>query len=197
MTVKPTSAQLKKLEVKAPKPDAAEVPKASPEVSERAKQILAKGTEAPTVKGVVFCSDHDRVAFLAHIIKGAPFLKKYELFGGSVIVEFTSLAHDTVESIYRYACIEEATNTAAKPDNRRNRVAAYTAATSIKCLSVDKHLITTIRDISWESDKYYLKFVKTVTPNLLAAIEVAYAKFATLISTLIEKADDPSFYQAP
>ena len=197
MTTRPTSAQLKKLEVKASKVPVSEIPKASPEVSERAKQILANGSETSTVKSVVLCSDQDRVAFLAHILKGVPFLKKYELFGGMVVVEFTSLAPDTLENIYKFACVEESTNPAAKPDNRRNRVAAYTAATSIKYLNVDNHAITTIRDISWDNDKYYLKFVKTVTPNLLAAIEMAYAKFATLVSTLIEKADDPSFYRAP
>lgn len=192
MTTKPTSAQLKKLEVKTSKPPA-EVPLAPPEVAAKARELLVAKVGA-TVGGVVVCTDEDRVAFLAHILKATPFLKRYELFGGTVIVEFTTLSVDTVEAIYRYACVEETSNPAAKPENRYGRIHAYKAATSIKKLRVDGHIISVITDIAWDSDKFYNTFVKTVTPDLLTTIEGAYTKYEALITFLISKADDPSFY---
>jgi len=194
MTTRPTSAQLKKLEVKTSKPP--EVPQAPPEVAAKARELLNAKVGA-TVEAVATYSGEDIMAFLAHVLKGVPFLKRYELFGGAVSVEFTTLAIDVIEAIHRFACTEEASNPAAKPDNRRSRIHAYRAATSIKKLRVDGHIISGISDINWETDRYYGIFAKTVTPDLLSAIEEAYGRYSTLISFLISKADDPSFYKAP
>jgi len=194
MTTRPTSAQLKKLEVKTAKIE--EVPQAPPEVAAKARELL-NGKGGTTVEGVVLTSSEDIIAFLAHILKGVPFLKRYELFGGKVSVEFTTLPLDVIEAIYKFACVEEASNPAAKPDNRRSRVHSYRAATSIKKLRIDGHLISGISDINWETDRFYNLFVKTVTPDLLSAIEETYAKYSGLVAFLISKADDKSFYEAP
>jgi len=192
MTTRPTSAQLKKLAVKTDKPT--EVPQAPPEVAAKARELLKNPSGSTVESGTVICTDEDRIAFLAHILKGVPFLKSYELFGNKVLVEFTTLGISTVEAIYRFACIEETTNPAAKPENRYGRLQAYKAATSIKKLRVDGHIISGIGDVAWDSDKFYLIFAKTVTPDLLTAIEAAYTKYEGLISFLISKADDKSFY---
>jgi len=204
MYEQPTEEELAGLEV-----GPADTPPPSPAVVERADKLidrLADG-EAFTQVGDMPAAeqlsypDSDKLAFMSHLLGGAPFVKTYELLGGELTLEFGSVDAATDAKLAQMVLADEKDGQGSQADRAR-RYNAYLLAASLRRVArkgeprVNVDLFSaggTAAD--WR--KAYQSWQASMPRAQYLAIRASYRKFAKLLSELLERVDDPDFWPTP
>jgi hypothetical protein len=135
-------------------------------------------------------SDEDKLAFLAHIMTGAPFIKQYN-FGVDGLIELTTVPSDELFRIR--LCVQNTFDKTAW----EYMVRSMTIAASVRRCEVGGKIIAPVIDRSWAGTDAYSGFLERVPQGLLSIIESLYLDFSSTLSTLIDKVSDRSFWPTP
>jgi hypothetical protein len=135
-------------------------------------------------------SRETKLAFLAHILTGAPFMQRYEVAAVGFI-EFATVSPLELDSLRLLACCDV-------PNNLRgDRLRALMAVACVNRIEIDRRIIQVVRDRSWGSAHAYETFVDSIPIGLLQIIESQYADFSRTLALLISKVSDRSFWPTP
>ena len=135
-------------------------------------------------------SRETKIAFLAHILTGAPFMQRYEIATVGFVV-FATVSAAELDSIRFLACL------GVPHGQRDDRLRALMAVACVNRLEIDRHVIRPVKDRSWDSSFAYDDFVKSIPVGLLQIIESQYHEFSQTLALLISKVTDRSFWPTP
>lgn len=131
-----------------------------------------------------------KIAFLAHILTGAPFIQRYDVATVGFL-EFATVSSVELDRI-RYLSALGVPRKAAT-----DRLRALLAVACVNRLEIDGRMIVPVQDRQWSSSLAYDTFIKTAPVGLLQVIESYYADFSRTLATLIGKVSDRSFWPTP
>ena len=126
-------------------------------------------------------TDRDKEDFLATLLGGARFKKKYELFGGRIVVTFRSLLAEENKLIYRQLVLDQQKNKVATEAEWFVQMMDYRLACSLETVA-DKNgkviaSIPTLDELKFEPDKD--EPLSTSLPTQLELINKTMAQEAT------------------
>jgi len=135
-------------------------------------------------------SHETKLAFLAHILTGVPFMQRYELASVGFI-EFATVSSAELDRIRGLSCLDV-------PNNLRgDRLKAIMAVACVNRLEIDRRIIPVVQNRSWESAYAYKTFIDSIPIGLLQIIESQYLDFSRTLTLLISKVTDRSFWPTP
>ena len=157
-----------------PENDLSEFEKAAP---------VDKPREEPPVDTSPPVSDEAKIAFLAHIIAGAPFIQQYHIAEAGYI-EFSTIPSEALINIRRLA------------RNDREQLHRLMSVASVRRIELGSTYISPVKG-DWSSLDVYEAYVHDLPAGLVNIIESQYLVFSQTLSTLINKVSDRSFWQTP
>jgi hypothetical protein len=196
------------------------------EAAKKEEKVAEKDAPANTVNPelVVFCprcgwdmrqkfevtpTDKDKEDFLATLLGGTRFKKKYELFGGRIVVTFRSLLAEENKLVYRQLVLDQQKNRVATEAEWFVQMMDYRLACSLETVT-DKNgkvlaTVPTLEELAFTPDSN--EPLSTPLPKQLDLINKTMAQEATrrlvgthlrqfqrLVEALEAMALDPSFW---
>lgn len=161
-------------------------------------QDFSKTQSEPVVEQApVFTIPGDaKIAFLAHMLTGVPFIRSYDIARVG-FVEFATVSPAELSLIRRLVHRDEQYDPAATKQNRNSRLSAYLAVASIQKLELDGKDIRVLDSRSWDSPASYNAFLERIPLGLYEVLLSLYREFSELFDTLIRKVKDRSFWPTP
>jgi hypothetical protein len=183
------------------------VPEPEPDVLERAKVLASQiksgvpisslevngvnQSVSGSAKAINSITKHDKLMFMAHVLRDDPFIKEYSLFNGKLVFTFKIIDREIKDIIHKAV--------ASEPD----RMMTYILAASIDSISIDG--VITKYDIrpvccSSVSDSLIKNLDDLLDPlstTVLSLLQSKFKEFRILIDTLIRRAEDKDFWPTP
>lgn len=131
-----------------------------------------------------------RVAFLAHILTGVPFIQQYQI-ANLGFVEFATVSAAELDRL-RYLAVRS-----SSPQEKGARLRRLLAVACVNRLEIDGRAIPPVQDRLWASAQAYEVFLSLVPVGLLQVIESYYLEFSGVMSRLVDKVSDRSFWPTP
>jgi hypothetical protein len=135
-------------------------------------------------------SRETKLAFLAHILTGAPFMQRYEVANVGFL-EFATVSSHELDRLRQIA---------GRLPTQELQHARFRELMSVACLNrveIDHRIVTCISDREWINTTAYDEFLHRLPVGLLHIIESHYFEFSRVLSTLISKVSDRSFWPTP
>lgn len=166
------------------------------EVVNRANAIINKMKQ-----GEVFSTEtiddidaNTKVMFLAHVLEGRPFEKKYALFDGKASVVFRTIPGHWENALLRYVA------TTVPPAEKSTFYNRYLSLLSLAEISRNVNPIRA-GSLAAQNTQNIADLLSAVERNLsrpeLLLIEGLFKEYRALLQTLLSRAQDPSFWNPP
>jgi hypothetical protein len=151
---------------------------------------IPEAPQQPVAAAEPSVSRETKLAFLAHILTGAPFMQRYEIANVGFVV-FATVSPSELDSLRFLSCL-------GVPHGLRDeRLRSLMAVACVNRLEIDHHIIRPVKDRLWDSSFAYDDFVNGIPVGLLQIIESQYLEFSNTLALLISKVTDRSFWPTP
>lgn len=212
MSDSPSADILKALESPTPPKisNTAKIPPMPKKVAEKLKKLAPEekvSTAQETKQVLPEISATDKMAFIAHMMGAPRFHKKYELYGGSLVIVLQTKTAEEDERCVRAATKKCPDPVLANLPAAEHQAALQQAVTDRVRLYRDYSMLLSVQSVTRgvglvelpevaDIDAAYESFIATTSGPFLATLRLVSMQFENLVTTMMSLADSPDFWKA-